>query len=230
MSAKGGGSAIRLSAWQRYALLVVAVGVIYTCVAVFLYKDRRAAGKSRAPGLQFGGAGADAQQSTRHMQSPARKTPWVETVSGTNVGEPRIFVIHDLLGDSECEHLIALALKRGLKSSLITPYGSHDLVESTTRTNKQAWLEFGEDAIVKGIEERIARITKTYPEQGENLQVPHATRSGVRVVWCTCAFLPCSGSSYARSTQNVGYMSTVMCAVCALQGSRVLCLLLGSSH
>jgi len=94
-------------------------------------------------------------------------------VSGTNVDEPRIFIIHNLLSDAECEHLIGLALKRGLTASLITPYGSHDLVESTTRTNKQAWLEFGEDAIVKHIEERVARVTKTYPGQGEDLQVLH---------------------------------------------------------
>lgn len=46
-------------------------------------------------------------------------------------------------------------------------------MESSTRTNRQAWLEYGEDHIVKGIEERIAKLTKTYPEQGENMQVLH---------------------------------------------------------
>ena len=170
MTAKAGRSA-KLSAWQRYALFVFAVGVGYTCVAAFLYRERWSGTQHLAPSLQR------AAPSTGPVRSPARgsPSPWVETVSGTSVDEPRVFIIHNLLSDTECEHLIALALKRGLKASLITPYGSHDLVESTTRTNKQAWLEFGEDAIVKNVEERIGRVTKTYPEQGENLQVPHAT-------------------------------------------------------
>jgi hypothetical protein len=50
-------------------------------------------------------------------------------------------------------------------------HGSHGLVESTTRTNKAAWLEFEEDDVVESIEKRIATLTHTTPEQGENLQV-----------------------------------------------------------
>ena len=166
----------RLSAWQRYSIfvgcmaLVYAIGVMAMRAALMpVLQESPGRVNSKAPSLQFGIGGP--KQSTRHMQSPARHTPWVEMVSGASADEPRIFIVHNLLSDAECDHLISLALKKGLKSSLITPYGSHDLVESTTRTNKQAWLEYGEDEIVKGIEERIAKLTKTYPEQGENLQV-----------------------------------------------------------
>jgi len=168
----------RLSAWQRYAIFVGCMALVYgmgvmALRAAIMPVLQESPGRinSKAPSLQFGIGGP--KQSTRHMQSPARHKPWVEIVSGASADEPRIFIVHNLLSDAECDHLISLALKKGLKSSLITPYGSHDLVESTTRTNKQAWLEYGEDDIVKGIEERIAKLTKTYPEQGENLQVLH---------------------------------------------------------
>lgn len=33
--------------------------------------------------------------------------------------------------------MMKLGQVKGLKTALITPYGTHDLVESTTRTNKQ---------------------------------------------------------------------------------------------
>jgi hypothetical protein len=172
----------RLSAWQRYGVFVGCVALVYAVGVLALraallpaLRETRVLGEvparvsSKAPSLPFGDSGA--KQSNRQMQSPARRTPTVEMVSGASADEPRIFVVHNLLSDAECDHLISLALKRGLKNSLITPYGSHDLVESTTRTNKQAWLEYGEDDVVRGIEERIGKLTKTYPEQGENLQV-----------------------------------------------------------
>jgi hypothetical protein len=36
--------------------------------------------------------------------------------------------------------VIKLGKKKGMKAALITPYGTHELVESTTRTNKQVAL------------------------------------------------------------------------------------------
>ena len=180
-----GGKGTRLSVWHRYAIFVFIIGIIYTIAALTLKAtllpalEQPEPIKSKAPSLHFGQQVGAAGGSERNhsIQSPAQKVPWLEMVSGTTKDEPRIFIVHDILSPTECEHLIALALKRGLKNSLITPYGSHELVESTTRTNKQAWLEYGEDTIVTGIEERIAKLTKTYPEQGENLQVPIATCS-----------------------------------------------------
>jgi hypothetical protein len=185
------GKVVKISAWQRYALFVFIVGIVYVIAAMAIKTAVRQAlhvqehVNSKAPSIEskavhFESAGeSGGKPSNRFMQSDdeARKVPWVEMVSGKSIDEPRVFIVHDLLSEQECQHLIALALKRGLQNSLITPYGSHELVESSTRTNKQAWLEFGEDKIVKGIEERIAQLTQTYPEQGENLQVPTPTRS-----------------------------------------------------
>eukprot|EP00960_Hanusia_phi_P060159 764419-Hanusia_phi.AAC.6 len=111
------------------------------------------------------------------MTELGKKLTWIETVSQ----DPRIFIIHNLLTEDECDHLVALALKKGLSASLITPYGTNKLVESTTRTNKQAWLDFQQDDIVKRIEDKIAKITKTTPEQGENLQVRLCSKASAPV-------------------------------------------------
>jgi hypothetical protein len=35
----------------------------------------------------------------------------------------------------------------------------------------QAWLDFKQDSIVAYVEDTLAKITNTKPEQGENLQV-----------------------------------------------------------
>ena len=156
--------------WLPYTLLLFILGAAYT--SVWRAAFRQASGTLPAPSLHSVDAqGAGMKQRSQGMLSSRRTIPMLEMVSGANVDEPRIFIVHDLLSNAECEHLISLALKRGLQKSLITPYGSHDLVESTTRTNKQAWLDFGQDDIVRGIEARIAKLTKTSPEQGENLQV-----------------------------------------------------------
>eukprot|EP00288_Rhodomonas_lens_P012621 CAMPEP_0177710196 /NCGR_PEP_ID=MMETSP0484_2-20121128/11206_1 /TAXON_ID=354590 /ORGANISM="Rhodomonas lens, Strain RHODO" /LENGTH=325 /DNA_ID=CAMNT_0019221861 /DNA_START=352 /DNA_END=1329 /DNA_ORIENTATION=- len=98
----------------------------------------------------------------------AGKEPmWVETISES----PRIVVIHNMLSHSECDHLINLAKAEGMDVALIQPYGSHELVPSSTRTNTQAWLEPRQDAIVADIEDRIAEVSGTTQDQGENLQV-----------------------------------------------------------
>jgi hypothetical protein len=155
--------------------------------------------------------------------------------------------------------VIKLGVEKGLKTALITPYGTHELVESTTRTNKQvrsyprstlfsqkrntvtrcrrvstfftktcthantkaslksekmvaqaymkyrtrtlerlarvhkaqykvspltslagklalfprlqAWLDYGQDAVVSYLEETLATVTGTTAKHGENLQV-----------------------------------------------------------
>lgn len=102
------------------------------------------------------------------LQAESRRL-WIETISS----EPRIFLIHNLITREECEHLIQLGQEKGLQPALITPYGTHTLVESSTRTNKQAWLDFGQDSIVTRIEQNLADITRTQPEHGENLQILH---------------------------------------------------------
>ena len=48
-----------------------------------------------------------------------------------------------------------------------------DLVESTSRTNTAAWLDFKQDKTVARLEEILAEVTGTDPEFGENLQILH---------------------------------------------------------
>mmetsp|Transcript_19770 Transcript_19770/g.48520 ORF Transcript_19770/g.48520 Transcript_19770/m.48520 type:complete len:308 (+) Transcript_19770:212-1135(+) len=94
---------------------------------------------------------------------------WIETI----MESPRIFRIHNLLTATECDHLIDLGVQKGLTTALITPYGTHDLVASSTRTNTQAWLDFKQDAIVSYVEDTLAHITGTPTENGECLQILH---------------------------------------------------------
>ena len=105
--------------------------------------------------------------------APALLRPdfWIETVS--DVPGPRIYVLHNMLSAAECEHLKALGVMAGMEKALIIPYGGKDLVESTTRTNTAAWLDFQQDDVVSRVERILANVTNTEPENGENLQILH---------------------------------------------------------
>ena len=46
---------------------------------------------------------------------------------------------------------------------MIIPYGGKELVESSTRTNTAAWLEFKQDEIVERVERILANVTGTEP-------------------------------------------------------------------
>ena len=100
--------------------------------------------------------------------APALLRPdfWIETVS--DVPGPRIYVLHNMLSAAECEHLKALGVMAGMEKALIIPYGGKDLVESTTRTNTAAWLDFQQDDVVSRVERILANVTNTEPENGEN--------------------------------------------------------------
>jgi len=95
------------------------------------------------------------------------KELWIETVSV----DPRIFIVHNLATKKECEHLKRLGIARGMERTKILPYGQKELVESSTRTNTGAWLEFGQDAVVSRIEKKMAEITDTTAEHGESMQI-----------------------------------------------------------
>lgn len=55
----------------------------------------------------------------------------------------------------EAEHIKSLGVIKGMEKALIIPYGEKDLVESTTRTNTAAWLDFAQDPIVMKLEARL---------------------------------------------------------------------------
>ncbi len=89
----------------------------------------------------------------------------------SNLPGPRIFVIHNLVTKEEAEHLKSLGLLKGMEKALIIPYGGKELIESSTRTNTAAWLDFQQDPVVSKVEQAYAEITGLPAENGENLQV-----------------------------------------------------------
>ena len=94
---------------------------------------------------------------------------WVETVS--DLPGPRIYILHNVVTQEEAAHLKSLGVIKGMEKALIIPYGGKDLIESSTRTNTGAWLDFGQDEVVRKVERVFADFTGTEPENGENLQV-----------------------------------------------------------
>lgn len=84
--------------------------------------------------------------------------------------EPRAFILHDFLSDTECEHLIKLGTPSLRKSTVVdsTTGGS---VDSDVRTSSGTFLQYGQDEIVSRIEERIAHVTMLPYENGESLQI-----------------------------------------------------------
>ncbi len=84
---------------------------------------------------------------------------------------PRIYILHNVVTKEEAAHLKSLGIIKGMEKALIIPYGGKDLIESTTRTNTGAWLDFAQDEVVRKVERVFADFTGTDPENGENLQV-----------------------------------------------------------
>ena len=50
-----------------------------------------------------------------------------------------------------------------MEKALIIPYGGKELVESTTRTNTAAWLDYNQDPVVTRLERMLANVTDTEP-------------------------------------------------------------------
>jgi hypothetical protein len=71
------------------------------------------------------------------------------------------FVLHNLITQDEVELLMQYGKDKGMSEALITPYGSNQLVPSTTRTNTAAWLDFQQNELVKKIEDKLAEVTGT---------------------------------------------------------------------
>ncbi len=78
-----------------------------------------------------------------------------------------------LTGIRRCDHLIQLGIDKGMQRAQIIPYGGNQLIDSSTRTNTAAWLNYNQDAVVTRIENELARYTKTHPLDGESLQILH---------------------------------------------------------
>ena len=79
-----------------------------------------------------------------------------------------------------CDHLIQLGISKGMQRAQIIPYGGNQLIDSSTRTNTAAWLNYHQDAVVTRIENELAKYTKTHPLDGESLQILHYGNGQVR--------------------------------------------------
>jgi len=141
------------------------MGVFLTLLAASSVPDRDPLLETKPQLLSRGSALASSAPSIM------RPDFWIETVS--DLPDPRIFILHNLLSKEECEHLKSLGVMTGMEKALIIPYGGKDLVESTTRTNTAAWLDYNQDDVVTRLERMLANVTNTEPENGENLQILH---------------------------------------------------------
>ncbi|ESR32977.1 putative prolyl 4-hydroxylase 4 [Citrus sinensis] len=84
--------------------------------------------------------------------------------------KPRAFVYEGFLTDLECDHLINLA-KSQLKRSAVADNLSGESKLSDVRTSSGTFIPKGKDAIIAGIEDKIATWTFLPKENGEDIQV-----------------------------------------------------------
>ena len=83
---------------------------------------------------------------------------------------PRVVVFGDLLSDEECEQLIELAKPRLARSlTVATKTGGEEV--NADRTSNGMFFQRGENALVKRIEARIAKLVNWPEENGEGLQI-----------------------------------------------------------
>ena len=83
---------------------------------------------------------------------------------------PRVGIYHQFISQEEALHLIALGRTRLTPSTVVNPEGSGSLY-NPGRSSYTAFLEKSEDAIVKGIEERVAGLLGCKLSQIEPLQI-----------------------------------------------------------
>lgn len=83
---------------------------------------------------------------------------------------PRIALFEGLLGDDECDALVALARNRLARSPVVNPdTGDENLIDA--RTSMGAMFQVGEHPLIQRIEARIAQVTGIPVEHGEGLQI-----------------------------------------------------------
>lgn len=95
---------------------------------------------------------------------------WVEILFFAQI--PNVIVLGNLLGPSECEALMEAARPRLVRSLTVdTKTGGEEL--NPDRTSEGMFFRRAENAVVRQVEARIARIFGWPQENGEGLQVLH---------------------------------------------------------
>ena len=84
--------------------------------------------------------------------------------------DPRLVVFGNLLGDDECDALIADAAPR-MARSLTVATGERGEAPNDDRTSRGMFFERGENELLARIEARIARLVNWPAENGEGLQI-----------------------------------------------------------
>jgi len=84
--------------------------------------------------------------------------------------QPRAWVVHKLLTEEECDHLIQISSSR-LQRSGVVDVNSGRPLQSNIRTSQGTFLGRGQDPIVDRIEDKIATWTMIPKDNGEGLQV-----------------------------------------------------------
>ena len=88
------------------------------------------------------------------------------------IASPRIVLFGNLLAREECEALIAAAEPRMARSKTVeTKTGGEEV--NASRTSEGMFFQRGENAIVKKLEARIAKLVNWPLENGEGLQILH---------------------------------------------------------
>jgi len=87
-------------------------------------------------------------------------------------GAPNITLLHSILSDSECDHLISLAAPQMFDAIVVDPDTGESKVD-TYRTSKGAWLDWGSDPAVDRINIRLAALTNKGLRSHEELHVVH---------------------------------------------------------
>ncbi|GAQ82073.1 Oxoglutarate/iron-dependent oxygenase [Klebsormidium nitens] len=83
---------------------------------------------------------------------------------------PRAWLYHNFLTDEECDHLVAMARDK-LEHSTVVDNDSGQGVSSEVRTSSGMFVLRAQDAVVAGIEDKIAAWTFLPVENGEALQI-----------------------------------------------------------
>ena len=109
-------------------------------------------------------------QETRFSISPGgagERGTWIEPFSW----KPRAFVIHNILTDEECDHLISLAEPSVKASTVVTNSAAHEEGVSKARTSFGTFLKRYHDEIVGRMEEKVAIMTGVPMANGESMQI-----------------------------------------------------------
>ncbi|KAH1260203.1 hypothetical protein AAZX31_02G042100 [Glycine max] len=86
--------------------------------------------------------------------------------------QPRAFLYHNFLTKEECEYLINIATPHMQKSTVADNQSGQSVVHDV-RKSTGAFLDRGQDEIVRNIEKRIADVTFIPIENGEPIYVIH---------------------------------------------------------